>query len=276
MKNALLGFLVLVLWPLGGSAQTSAEDYYREGLTYYQAGKWKEAISYLEGAVRQNPKFWKAYQITAYCYYRMKETEQSIQNCEASLRIHADNPVLQAFLDKLRSQSLHAQNFAPIETRRGGTDIHPTEDYYWQGAKVETFEELKMVIVPLHDPEAIHLLNESADKESAGFVLMGGGAALCLGGALYMILATGSTTTEAGPLGEVYTLTSPPDLTLGWILGGVGVVAGTLGIFFEMDSGQDRHDAIQRYNRLVEPDQNLSMILIPRTELPGLAYIRRF
>jgi hypothetical protein len=107
MKKILFAFLVLSVFPVFGNAMT-ADEYYHNGLTSYQAGKWGEAISYLEGAIQENFNHWQAYQLLGYSYYRINDTQKSIQNCEASLKINPNNPALQTFVDKLKAQNIPA------------------------------------------------------------------------------------------------------------------------------------------------------------------------
>jgi hypothetical protein len=102
---ALLSFLA---FNVSGSFAESADDYYHSGLTDYQAGKWEEAVSYLVGAVQQNPNYWQAYQLLAYSYYHLNDIPKCIQNGEASLQINATNPTLQTFVDKLKTQNMSA------------------------------------------------------------------------------------------------------------------------------------------------------------------------
>ncbi len=275
MKSALIGFLVLISWPKVVRGQT-ASDYYHEGLTEYQAGNWINSISYLEGAIQQNPNFWQAYQLIGYSYYGMKEIEKSIHCCKASLHIHPDNPTLQGFVDKLRARNAQKRKFTPIEIRTAGPDTRPSQDYYYNGTKLETFEQLKIVIAPIRDTQAVHFLNVSADQELTGIMMIAGGAALCLGVALYAVLATGSFQTEVSPLGQVYILHSPADLIPDWVLGGTEALAGPIGIVLELDAGQNRQNAVLRYNYLVESDSNLSMIPLTHTALPGLELTQRF
>lgn len=107
MKKAFFTLLFLSLIPVYGHSVT-ADDNYHSGLTAYQAGKWGEAISYLEGATQLNPNYWEAFQLLGYSYYRINDTPNCIQNCESSLKIHPNNPTLQAFLDKLKTRNLPA------------------------------------------------------------------------------------------------------------------------------------------------------------------------
>jgi hypothetical protein len=107
MKKSLFAFVVLSVFPVFGYAMT-ADEYYHKGLTSYEAGKWGEAISYLEGAIQDNFNHWQAYQLLGYSYYRINEPQKSIQNCEASLKINPNNPTLQTFVDKLKAQNIPA------------------------------------------------------------------------------------------------------------------------------------------------------------------------
>ena len=208
MKKVLLGFLVLILLPMGGFAQTAQDDYH---------------------------------------------------------------PTRGKSVDKLK-----AKKFSPIEMRFGGTDKKPTQDFYYEGSKLESTQQLKAVIDPLNDFEASNLLNAAERKKSLGTVFMIAGAVFVVGGGIYAITATGAPTTFYGFFGDPHITYSQPDLTLSWVLGGAGVLAGIIGVALEGDGGQCRQDAVQRYNHLIEPDQNLSMMLLPQTNSPGLQWIQRF
>ena len=84
----------------------TADQYYHAGLVSYQGTKWGEAISYLKATVQINPNYWRAFQLLAYAYYQLNDTQDCIQSCDASLQINPNNPSLQKFDDKLKTQNL--------------------------------------------------------------------------------------------------------------------------------------------------------------------------
>ena len=107
MKKHIILLLLLTFIPISGFAVT-AESYYHDGLTAYQVGKWGEAITYFEGAIQVDPNNWQAFQMLGYAYYRISDTQKRIQNCEASLRLNPNNPTLQTFVDKIKTQNIPA------------------------------------------------------------------------------------------------------------------------------------------------------------------------
>ncbi len=107
MKNLFLILLFSSLFPICGYAFT-ADEYYHAGFADYQAGKWNNAIPLLENAIQQDPNYWEAYQILAYSYYRLNDIQKCLRNGDASIRIHPNNPTLQNFIDKLKTQNLPA------------------------------------------------------------------------------------------------------------------------------------------------------------------------
>ena len=199
--------------------------------------------------------------------------------------------------EKLKSTYPHApkeavaedstKKFLPIESQQAGPE-NPTKAYFYKRQRLENFQQLKEVIHPLNDPEASHLLESSASKDSVAAVLDIVGGLLVVGGFVYLFTAPGTPKTNStyiptpGPPGSQsggltinsssYSLDEAPT----WILGISGGIVVVVGLVFGEDAGQCRRDAVKRYNHVIESDQNLSMILLPHTNLPGLELTQRF
>ncbi len=84
------------------------------------------------------------------------------------------------------------QKFYPIEIQHGGADKRPTQNYYYKGLKLESFQQLKAVLDPLNDPEADRLLRSSADNDNTGMAFLVEGGLLCAAGFIYEITAKSS------------------------------------------------------------------------------------
>jgi hypothetical protein len=61
---------------------------------------------------------------------------------------------------------------------------------------------------------------------------------------------------------------------------GLLITAGTIGwvggMLLQMDAGNDRYNAVNRYNYIVQHDQGLSFMFMPESHQPGLEFIQRF
>jgi hypothetical protein len=172
---------------------------------------------------------------------------------------------------KLGTKSDSEKKPLPIEIQQSGTDKKPAQDYYYNGTRLQSFEQFKIVIDPLNDPETNRLLQDSANKESEGMVFIVGGGLMFAGGFIYALAASVAKTSN-GPFAPVQIT----DLTPYWVLGCSGGLVALIGAILKGDAGQCRRDAVMRYNHLVEQDQNLSMILLSPTGLPGLELTKRF
>jgi hypothetical protein len=69
---------------------------------------------------------------------------------------------------------------------------------------------------------------------------------------------------------------SGPDLgpSLVMILGGTAVWVG--GLLLDVDAGNDRYNAVNRYNYVVQQNKSVSFLFLPDTNQPGLAFTQRF
>jgi hypothetical protein len=77
-------------------------------------------------------------------------------------------------------------------------------------------------------------------------------------------------------LGNDITANSGPDLgpSLVMILGGTGLWVG--GLLLDVDAGNDRYNAVNRYNYVVQQNKSVSFIWMPDANQPGLAFTQRF
>ncbi len=177
-------------------------------------------------------------------------------------------------------QPITPQNLKPIEFQQTGTDKKPSEDLYYQGRQLQNYEQIKAVIDPLNDPEASRLLKTAAGQKSLSDVFDIAGGLLVVGGVVYYATASGTSKTTANnapfPVPLTTTTYTPPDTTLAWVMGGAGGALAIIGLILEGNASQNLHGAVIRYNHLVAPDKNLSMMLMPQMNLPGLVFIQRF
>ena len=176
-------------------------------------------------------------------------------------------------------QPVTPQNLSPIEFKQTGTDKKPSEEFYYEGHRLQNYQQIKAVIVPLNDTEANRLLKTASSQNSTGDVFEIGAGLLVVGGVVYYATATGTSTTTTGTFHGVplsSTIYTPPNETLAWVMGGAGGALAIIGLILEGNASQNLHGAVIHYNHLVAPEQNLSMILMPQTNLPGLAFSQRF
>jgi len=163
-----------------------------------------------------------------------------------------------------------------IEIRSSGPGRQPSPAYYMDDQKLESLSQLQAVIDPLKDREASRLLSDSESRSTLGKVLIVCGGSLCVGGVIYGITAASTTTTETGPYGTPYDVSTPSDSTPFWLLGGAGAGVILLGLIAEGDGEHNRQAAVERYNHLVQGDKDLSMLLLPVPGSPRLELTQRF
>jgi hypothetical protein len=158
--------------------------------------------------------------------------------------------------------------FQPIEIQTFGWGNHATNGYYYNGLPLTDPRDFQRVIDPLNDPQASQLLRSAADKGGWGTGLLVGGIALEAAGWVDFTIVMTSLASDTGNQG--------PDLgpSLIMILGGTGIWVG--GLLLEVDGGNDRYNAVNRYNYVVQHDNSLSLMFLPETNQPGLTFTQRF
>jgi tetratricopeptide (TPR) repeat protein len=106
MKNRipkrLLGAMALWLLPLGLFAYSSA-DYFKGGLSYYQAQNYSMAERYFAYAAQLDPQNYQAAAMLGYCEGGLGQSQQAILDLQKSLAIHPDNPAVEQYLKTLQA-----------------------------------------------------------------------------------------------------------------------------------------------------------------------------
>jgi len=170
------------------------------------------------------------------------------------------------------SHSVSEKKFTPIEVRKESHKKAP--DYYYEGIPLKNLEVFKAVIDPLNDPEASRLLNSFANNDSIGTVFIVVGGLLCASGIIYLA-ATHETQSWGyyyGPSGysESTLATIPPDRTPVLIMGVGGLSCLIFSVILKDEAASCRQKAVERYNHVVESEQDLSLFLVPDLTSPTL------
>src|SRR5581483_6849900 len=146
--------------------------------------------------------------------------------------------------------------------------------YSYQGTPLMEPKDFERVIAPLNDPGANELLRSGADKDAWGQGLLWGGVAVEAAGwtdFTLEMLNMGDTTNASGQ--TVFHAPNMLPSTL-MILGGVGFFLK--GVFNQLDANTDRAQAVERYNRVVRSNQDLSMRVMPESQTMGLDLTQNF
>ncbi len=158
--------------------------------------------------------------------------------------------------------------FQPIEVKTFGWGNHASNGYYYEGMPLTDPRDFERVIHPLNDPQANQLLRTASDEGGWGTGLLVGGIAVEAAGWVDFTVVMTSLASDTGDKG--------PDLgpSLAMILGGTGLWVG--GLLLDVNASNDRYNAVNRYNYVVQHGNGLSMIFLPDTRQPGLAFTQRF
>jgi hypothetical protein len=159
--------------------------------------------------------------------------------------------------------------FQPIEIQTFGWGRHASNGFYYQGLPLQSLNQYESVIDPLGDAQASQLLRSSGNEDTWGTVLLVGGIVVETAGWVDFCV-------EMINLGNDITANSGPDLgpSLVMILGGTGLWVG--GLLLDVDAGNDRYNAVNRYNYVVQQNKSVSFIWMPDANQPGLAFTQRF
>jgi hypothetical protein len=177
---------------------------------------------------------------------------------------------------KRKKQALPNPEFTPIDVNQqsfpyydsdSGWSVATATSYSYKGSTLSDPKDFERVIYPLQDPQADSLLQSAANEDGWGQGFLWGGIAL---------EAAGWTDFTV----EMLNMDTPPDhvpnmvpSTL-MILGGVGAIVK--GVFTQIDASTDRASAVERYNAVVQTDNNLSMMVMPGTQAVGLSLTQAF
>ncbi len=158
--------------------------------------------------------------------------------------------------------------FQPIEIQTFGWGNHATNGFYYNGLPLTDPRDFERVIDPLNDAQASQMLRSAADESGWGTGLLVGGIALEAAGWVDFTVVMASLASDTGDKG--------PDIgpSLIMILGGTGIWVG--GLLLDVNAGNDRYNAVNRYNYVVQHGNGLSLMFLPDTQKPGLAFTQRF
>jgi hypothetical protein len=82
-----------------------SRDDYQKGMTFYNIGKYEEALQHFKDVVNDDPNNWQGYQLQAYCDFYLDKRDDMIAAITESLKLHPDNQVLIAFLARAAQQN---------------------------------------------------------------------------------------------------------------------------------------------------------------------------
>ena len=272
-------FLTLAArWMTSPAFATEAEDY-DSAMSSYDQGQYTQAVQGFARVIQENPNSWQAYQGMGSSLLQQGDRQGALQAYQKSLALHPDNPTIQAEVDKLSGLVTAATPSAantttqpttgttpaggkpsPIQMLKTGSDTHGEgQSYFYQGSKLDTYQQFRDVTDLLHDPETDRLLQSSEKEDKAGIVAIVAGGALMASGIIYYIAAKGTNqvSTVSGPFGPLteYSYT-PADITPALLLAGAGAACGLVGGLLEGDAGQEKQEAVTRYDHLIGQDQN--------------------
>ncbi|HTC19585.1 MAG TPA: hypothetical protein VK859_01980, partial [bacterium] len=123
MKKYLLG--LLLLFPTLNLLADEAPDFYQQALNFYLANHYQNAVENLQIYFQGNPDDWKAHQLMGYCDYLLKNGGQALEECQKSLKLHGDNPRLEAFVEWLKSPEPRAQRKSDTRAYLEGSEAAP-------------------------------------------------------------------------------------------------------------------------------------------------------
>ncbi len=87
------------------AANSTAQDFDDLGMALYQKGLYDKAIVYFQKAVQADPGDWQGYENLGDAYSKNGDNQDALNAYQQSLRIHPDNPTVQAHIDSLGGTS---------------------------------------------------------------------------------------------------------------------------------------------------------------------------
>ncbi len=147
--------------------------------------------------------------------------------------------------------------------------------YSHDGTELSAHSQFSDIIGPLQDRQADQLLQSADSKQDWGVGLGVLGVGLVIGSVaqlLYEVLSPLQTNDKPGNNSE----DDFPNLVPFFVLFGGGLGAGIYGLFLHGEGAEDRESAVNRYNQVVSGLKDLSLMVLPRSGGPGLAYTRQF
>jgi hypothetical protein len=191
-------------------------------------------------------------------------------------------PAVSKAKKKLKNTAQPKAKFTPIDVEEhsfeyydadSGWSVATATSYSYKGSNLSDPKDFERVIYPLNDPEANNFLRSAADKDGWGQGLLWGGIAVeTAGWTDFTVEMLGMESTDSSGHVTEHTPNVLPSIVM--VLGGVGFILK--GVFTQMDAGTDRANAVERYNSVVQSDNNLSMMVLPGTQAVGLSLTQTF
>jgi len=166
--------------------------------------------------------------------------------------------------------------FKPIEIQTFGWGRHASNGFYYNGLPLNSLQQYEAVIDPLGDAQASQLLRSAGSEDTIGTVTLVGGILLETAGwtdFCIEMINMGSGMTAASNAGTTY---AGPNLGPSIILICAGTAGWLVGAIVQGDAGNDRYNAVNRYNYVVQQNQSMSFMMLPNSDQPALAFTQRF
>ncbi len=97
------------------SGKDLARQAYDLGEGFYAQKNYDQAIQQYQIAVREDPRFWEAYQRSGMCYFEKGDRASALVNYQKSLDIHPDNPDLASLVQDLKEMEKGTPSSTPVE-----------------------------------------------------------------------------------------------------------------------------------------------------------------
>ncbi|HUO58828.1 MAG TPA: tetratricopeptide repeat protein [bacterium] len=98
--------LVSFLFVVSQAQADSGVKNYKKGLSFYQQGRYADALERFQQAIDDNLEFWQAYQMAGYCCFEMHRKEAALKAFEDSLELNPRNPKLTKIYNDLKNGQL--------------------------------------------------------------------------------------------------------------------------------------------------------------------------
>ncbi len=175
--------------------------------------------------------------------------------------------------------STSKNKFLPIEIQTFGWGKYASNGFYYNGLPLQNYRQFEQVIDPLGDAQASQMIHSAENEDAWGQPLIWGGAVAWAAGLTDFVIQManiGNTTTTTDQYGNTTTTPANTDVGLAVAIWGAGTIGCVVGFILESDAGGDRYNAVNRYNYQIQHDNGLSLMLLPNTNQPGLAFTQRF
>lgn len=169
--------------------------------------------------------------------------------------------------------------FLPIEIQTFGWGKYASNGFYYNGLPLQSYRQFEQVIDPLGDAQASQMIHSAENNDAWGQPLIWGGAVVWAAGLTDFVIQManiGNTTTTTDQYGNTTTVPANTDVGLAVAIWSAGTIGCVVGFVLESDAGGDRYNAVNRYNYQVQHDTGVSLMILPNTNQPGLAFTQRF